>query len=373
MSELDFFRHLQKRMDEQAHEVWEMVKYSRETGGALSLGEVTLTELNFYALRDVWSKSVYVKTDEPIEAKTGADWEWLIGHDDTWVALRVQAKVLGSGSEKRSFVELAHPNRTGGQMDLIIDPLTTTTVCRWMPLYVFYAAEPPVTPGTIGSRVNAAAPWPSGREPGCSAVSALAVRQRASAHRTLDAKGDWSGPWVKRADRHLPHAIHWSDIFSGLVERLENHESMDDIVASLAHEKFPRGEIDIARFWDAECTDGPCNAPLPALEKEIVREGADDFTQADVVSIKVLTTRGEQAKKAREEARKRQATGDTPPSLERFEDLAVEAGPRELDDSEAPERVVDLRSLGLGAEDEQRVAALLPSMVSVIDLDHLKW
>ena len=60
MDALTFFRTMQQAMDDQATDVWDMVEYSRSSGYRLRLGEVTLTELNFYRLRDYWTKGVYI-------------------------------------------------------------------------------------------------------------------------------------------------------------------------------------------------------------------------------------------------------------------------------------------------------------------------
>lgn len=143
---------MQAAMNDQAVEIWNMVKYSRASGYRLRLGEVTATELNFYRLREFWTKGVYINTNEPDEASTGADWEWIIGHGQKWVQIRVQAKIINRSG---SFAELSHGPRgaRGLQMERLIDPPAEDVACRWMPLYVFYTATPPSVPDAPGRRL----------------------------------------------------------------------------------------------------------------------------------------------------------------------------------------------------------------------------
>ena len=107
MNELAFFTSMQRAMDDAAKDAWNMVSYSRQhrSPSPLRLGEVTLTELNFYRLRNFWTKQVFLLTHEPVEAKTGADWEWVIGHDDKWIAIRVQAnrEIFSPTSQNRTI------------------------------------------------------------------------------------------------------------------------------------------------------------------------------------------------------------------------------------------------------------------------------
>lgn len=129
-----------------------MVSYSRTPGHRLRLGEVTVTEMNLYLLRNFWTKGVYIDTNEPVEKTTGADWEWLIGHGNKWVQIRVQAKIV---NRQGDFAGLGHPNGTQQQMDRLIAPVGGTVTCRWMPLYVFYTSQPafPLSPPFIGPPV----------------------------------------------------------------------------------------------------------------------------------------------------------------------------------------------------------------------------
>lgn len=138
MTELQFFERMQKAMTTQAEDIWNMVHHSRARGYRLRLGEVTATEHSFFRLREFWTKRVYIVTNEPDELATGADWEWLIGHGEHWIQIRVQAKILNRSGR---FAELGHPHSTGQQLDRLINPDPADVLCRWLPLYVFYAAE----------------------------------------------------------------------------------------------------------------------------------------------------------------------------------------------------------------------------------------
>ena len=294
-------------MDDQAVDVWNMVEYSRSLGYRLRLGEVTVTELNFYRLRNYWTQSVYIDTYEPDEARTGADWEWLIGHGNDWVQIRVQAKIV---NRTGSFDHLGHPKRTRVQMDRLIDP--PTHCCRWMPLYVFYSAAPP-----------AGYPVPPNRRSGCSVRLAEEVRDTYGAT-----------PATLTAARHLPGSSPWSSVFDGLVAHL-NNQSLAAIIGRLAGQSFPPPPRTIDQFWDAGVTGGPCDLTLPVYAQAILDRRDDDFNGAPVCELIVRTP------------------GDPP---------EVEA---------QGESLLPRRLLELDANQAEEVLPALPRFVAVIDIDRL--
>lgn len=234
---------MQQAMDEAAAEVWGIVPYSRQhhSPTPLRLGEVTLTELNFYRLRNYWTKQVFLRAHEPTETKTGADWEWVIGHDDKWIAIRVQAKVLGTDKRVGNSPHLPHIVGNSGirQIDLLADPIPDTTPCRWMPLYVFYASAPPLT----------GFPWtsPGDARYGCSTAHARAVRQILD-HNTI-IKRNYKAVPDTHARLYLGVADRWSSIFDPLVSQLKANQSLARIVDRLHNQTLPRSSLRIADFW----------------------------------------------------------------------------------------------------------------------------
>lgn len=273
MDALRFFRAMQRAMDDQAVEVWKMVEYSRSSGYRLRLGEVTLTELNFYQLRDYWTKGVYIRTREPHEPTTGADWEWVIGHGDRWVQIRVQAKIINRSG---SFSHLSHgpSGALRQQMDTLIDPPPADVACRWMPLYVFYTATPPAPPLGTGDQRT-----------GCSAHLARHVRQIYGPHHL--------GRATLTAKSHLPNSIRWSSIFEGLKTRLEAGESLAAIIDSLANQSLPKTVKSINDFWDASVTAGVCHGGLPEYIRAIVEDRDDEFDDARLGTLEVETPASE--------------------------------------------------------------------------------
>lgn len=276
-AEYDFFVRMQQKMDEQAADVWDMVHYSRSPGYRLRLGEVTTTELNFFRLREFWTKRVYIVTNEPDETTTGADWEWIIGHRDQWIQIRVQAKIINANG---SFAELGHPRATGEQMRRLIDPGHESVACRWLPLYVFYASQN-VAKTTVD------------RDAGCSAQLAWVVKEnygkpprRAGRLRALD---------HLPAQSTLPGAIPWSHIFNGLVNRLGAGETLDAIVGSLANASLPPAVKDIDDFWNPRVTAGKCVAELPDYIRAIVARDDDDFDDAPLTELHVASPASQRA------------------------------------------------------------------------------
>lgn len=270
MNELTFFTAMQQAMDDAAKDAWNMVSYSRQhrSPSPLRLGEVTLTELNFYRLRNFWTKQVFLLTHEPAEARTGADWEWVIGHDDKWIAIRVQAKILGTGKKVEKFSHLPHKIGRSGirQIDLLTNPSPGTTTCRWIPIYVFYASAPPLTCFPL-------VPCGDARN-GCSAVHARVVR------RILD---NWSNK--TNAYPYLLFADRWSSIFDPLVSRLKANQSLASIVDKLHNKPLPRNSLNIADFWDTSQIGGTCSNPLPDYLSTIIESRNDDFATADIASL----------------------------------------------------------------------------------------
>ena len=58
MTELEFFQSMQRAMDAQAEDIWDMVHHSRSRGYRLRMGELTATEHSFFRLREFWTKRV---------------------------------------------------------------------------------------------------------------------------------------------------------------------------------------------------------------------------------------------------------------------------------------------------------------------------
>lgn len=341
MSELTFFTDMQKAMDEQAEDVWDMVEYSRTSGYRLRLGEVTVTELNFFRLRKFWTKGVYIRANEPDENLTGADWEWLIGHRNNWVQIRVQAKIV---NKRGSFAELGHgpAGARGQQMDRLIDQPEEDVVCRWMPLYVFYTATPPsvLQPGHNG-----------GNNPltGCSAKLAREVRNTYGPH------GQRS---TLIAGAHLVDSIPWSSVFNGLVRRLGAGESMSDIVDSLAHLRLPEDIQSISDFWEPEVYVEQCQKPLPEYMQEIIKLRGDNFDSAPIVELQIETPESAERGKSfapRVELEHKIDTGARRPIKSRYLD--------------APE--IPVRRLRLDQRLRGNKPISLPGFVSVIDIEKL--
>jgi len=331
---LTFFSTMKKAMDIQAEEVWDMVEYSRSDGYRLRLGEVTLTELNFFRLRDYWTKGVYIRTNEPHEPTTGADWEWVIGHGHQWIQIRVQAKMIDRAG---SFSQLGHgpSGARGQQMDRLIDPPPADVACRWVPLYVFYTATPPAKlQGT------------QARQTGCSAHLARTVR---------DNYGPHNGRARLTAAVHLPGSIRWSSIFDGLTNRLSAGESLATIIGTLADQALPRTVSSIGDFWDPAKTAGTCHGGLPPYIRAIVEDRDDDFDDARLATLEVEFPG---------------AQGDIPTVKIRTETGILPRVYREPrrgdDDAFAP-----LASRRLVLDSPRGEDASLPNFVSVIDIDKL--
>lgn len=334
--QLQFFQNMQAAMDTQATKIWDMVEYSRSSGYRLRLGEVTVTELNFYALRKFWTRSVYITTNEPNESLTGADWEWLIGHGNEWVQIRVQAKIINRSG---SFDQLGHPDRTGRQMNTLINPPLNTTACRWIPLYVFYAASPP------------SSYTPKNTTYGCSARLAEDVRatyQPGSGRATLTAA------------KHLPDTVPWSRIFAGLVQRLNAGASLHSIVSSLANKSFPATPQPrtVDDFWDASVSGGACSGELPKYIQEIIARRHDSFSSANVSELVVRTPNDSLL--GLETRAYPAGQGEKAGPLVDFADLPQD----EFD--EIPQRFVDL-----SREEVEQSAGSIPRFVAVIDIDRL--
>ncbi|GAA1440715.1 DUF6615 family protein [Leifsonia poae] len=332
MTELQFFERMQKAMTTQAEDVWDMVHHSRTLGYRLRLGEVTATEHSFFRLREFWTKRVYIVTNEPDELATGADWEWLIGHQDDWVQIRVQAKILNRNGR---FAELGHPHSTGQQLERLINPDPADVLCRWLPLYVFYAAEP-------------AAGIAVARNAGCSAQLATHVRDRYGKPP--------AGRATLKADAHLPGSIPWASVFDGLVSQLRAGKSLAEIVAALANRPLPAVINRIDDFWDVNISDGTCDRGLPSYVRQIVRREGDDFDDAPVARLEVNTTA-----RGRDRAPNDRVTrpvGNEMRLARSFDE----------DDSYAP---LPSRSVVLEPSDHDRAQISLPSFVSVIDIDRV--
>ena len=279
--ELGFFTGLQTEMDSYAGQVWSMVKYSRDQGYRLSLGETTLTDLGFYHLRKYYTKTVYIRTEQPNETRTGADWEWLIGHGNEWVQIRAQAKVI---DKRGSFRQLGHAvksvqsSRPVMQIDTLISPPSDSVVQHWMPLYVFYASTPPAKTPALAL------------DEGCSARLA---------HFTRDTLRSNARTLTLTSRKHLQGVIAWSQIFSGLVERLNAGETLDAIISSLATSSFHLGaHTTIHDFWRAGSSSSTAathaqshptkgNSAPPEYISRILDSTKDDFHEARAAILNV--------------------------------------------------------------------------------------
>lgn len=327
-------------MNAQARQIWDMVHYSRARGYRLRLGEVTASELNFFALRDYWTKGVYVVTNEPDEARTGADWEWLIGHGDKWLQIRVQAKILSS---RGSFEHLGHPNRTGDQMQRLLNPDPGDTVCRYLPLYIFYAASPPA-----GVAVE--------KHAGCSAQIARRVQETF--------KPGYAKRATLAAAAHLPGSVPWANVFDGLVSRLRRGESLASVVDSLANRRVSAEAASIDNFWLVDESAEICHREIPEYVKAIVGRDGDEFDGSLVGRLNV-------------NVRGRPNKGDDVPDL--YDDGAASGRPEVAAQYGAEKRVqafaddhsVHLPSRSISLDRSESDASALPNVVSVIDIDRL--
>lgn len=328
-------------MTAHASEIWDMVLHSRHKGYRLRLGEVTATEYSFFKLREFWTKSAYIVTNEPDEATTGADWEWLIGHDDKWIQIRVQAKILDKSG---SFKELGHPHRTGLQMDRLLNPAPTDVACRYMPLYTFYAASPPA-PNNVVAAQN-----------GCSVQLADRVRDTYKPARATRA--------TLTSAAHLYGSAPWAEVFDGLVARLQGGESLATVVDSLANSRMPTAPAAIGDFWDPQKSGGVCQRGLPAYLKAIVERDNDEFDSSQLARLNV------EVRRPTEPSDETSVSSDGEQARDRLEE-ALESDnvtpTRHID--QAPDEHLPSRSIVLDRIDRTPVA--LPRLVSVIDIGQL--
>lgn len=353
MNSLSFFRAMHQEMDKHAIDVWNMVKYSRSSGYRLRLGEVTLTELGFYHLRNYWTKGVYIQTNEPHEKTTGADWEWIIGHGDKWVQIRVQAKIINRSG---SFPHLSHgpAGARKQQMNRLIDPPSADVACRWVPIYVFYTATPPAA--LLPQPVTG----PFDERMGCSAHLARDVRTvygpNSKGRATLSAKN------------HLPRSVAWSRVFDGLIARLSNGESLATIVDSLANQKLPSTVTSIDDFWNEKFTDGTCTGGLPAYIQAIIERRDDDF---DVVDLATLQIDAPPPAKVPPTVPRAETRSELP-RTKLNQELAVEGSTRQSRRGDEGELLpLSSRRLTLDRPDTEEALSSLPNFVSVIDIDRL--
>ena len=339
MTELHFFQALQKAMDDQACAIYDMFHFSRSDGYRLRLGEVTLTELNFYSLRNYWMRGVYINTDEPDEPTTGADWDWLIGFEDTWVQIRVQAKII---NRQGSFAELGHPERSGEQMNTLINPAAGSTYCRWMPIYVFYAAAPPAP--FFNAQVAT-----GDKRYGCSTQHARRVQDT------------YRPPTANRANlrsaSHLPGSVPWSSVFDGLVRRLSDGESLRTVIQSLAGRILPDRVDTLDAFWDPSVTAGYCEVDQPDYLREILDRRDDGFTDAKLSVLNVNTPKGALSKASKNRIKREH----DPVALSAHAPFDL---PNEFTEPSP------MRTLDYTKRDPLQVESL-PRLVSIVDIDRL--
>ena len=102
-----------------------------------SVKEESLTDWLLYEVSEKLSFVVYRAFTRHQEAReTGADWEWWILFRDQYLRLRVQAKKVFSS--KDNYPHLAHTNRYGLQIDMLLDDARKVNA---IPLYALYTSE----------------------------------------------------------------------------------------------------------------------------------------------------------------------------------------------------------------------------------------
>ncbi|MQS05678.1 DUF6615 family protein [Streptomyces alkaliphilus] len=107
---IESLHELCKAMDTVAVETWRRLEVSRLPGHRFD--ETSVTDSILYMLRDQVPGLLIYQTNQVIERRTGADWEWWIGDDRAgWICLRIQAK---RAYENNTYKMLGHP---GGEED----------------------------------------------------------------------------------------------------------------------------------------------------------------------------------------------------------------------------------------------------------------
>ena len=113
------------------------LEFSHRDDVSVSFGEETITEINLLEIRRRHPNRVRVRTfPKALEAKTGADWEWLIIGRKLTVAMRVQAKRL----QCNDVLKIKHKVASTGiqQRQLLIEGAKAD---KMKPVYCIYCTE----------------------------------------------------------------------------------------------------------------------------------------------------------------------------------------------------------------------------------------
>ncbi|MDQ1280378.1 MAG: hypothetical protein QG670_1641 [Thermoproteota archaeon] len=118
-----------------AERTWKLIDSSEKTH--INISEESVTDLNLLELQSRHTSSEIITKKHPkgLESKTGADWEWWLGSNGSWLGLRVQAKKLNSNN--LTYRNLDKWNTNGRQIDLLTKGSRSNRT-PMIPLYVFY-------------------------------------------------------------------------------------------------------------------------------------------------------------------------------------------------------------------------------------------
>lgn len=120
--------------------VSENLEFAHENSEKVSYGEETITENNLLEIlrRHKHKRTQLTAISKGQEAKTGADWEWVIVGAKYSFFMRVQAK----RTKKNNKLSIKHKVGNTGQqqIDILINGCNSITSC-WMPVYCFYSKE----------------------------------------------------------------------------------------------------------------------------------------------------------------------------------------------------------------------------------------
>jgi len=104
----------------------------------LSILEESITDFNLLDLQIRHPQEIVTqKFSKRREAKEGADWEWWLGSEGFWLALRVQAKIVDAKTLRYSHLAYKSPRNPQRQIDLLISYSVNGNPPK-IPIYVFY-------------------------------------------------------------------------------------------------------------------------------------------------------------------------------------------------------------------------------------------
>lgn len=102
----------------------------------INVSENTITEINLKKLEKKHPNEIKTRTfNTHEEGRIGADWEWWLGSEDSWLGLRVQAKKINPKTLR--YPNLNRKNQHGRQIDLLIED-SRKNYPQFVPVYVFY-------------------------------------------------------------------------------------------------------------------------------------------------------------------------------------------------------------------------------------------